>query len=74
MTGNHGIMEVEHREGGLAGPVKDQLRRNQLQLVLRGIHAVLADRDVAPTDTNLGRLSPSEGVTGLSEGAQVFHE
>ncbi|MFG2139849.1 hypothetical protein [Streptomyces sp. NPDC048650] len=46
-------MEVEHREGGLASHVKDRLWCHQLQLVLRGIHAVLADRDVPPADALL---------------------
>ncbi|WP_158745126.1 hypothetical protein [Streptomyces sp. NRRL S-1448] len=46
-------MEVEHLEGGLASHVKDRLRCHQLQLVLRGIHAVLADRDVPPADALL---------------------
>ncbi|MFE9146015.1 hypothetical protein [Streptomyces tubercidicus] len=53
MTGNHRVMEVEHRKGGLASQFKDRLRCHQLQLVLRGIHAVLADRDVPPADALL---------------------
>lgn len=44
LTGDHNVMEVKHRESGLAGQIDNRPSGHQLQLLLRGVYAMLTNR------------------------------
>ncbi|WP_147449918.1 hypothetical protein [Streptomyces klenkii] len=62
VPGSRNVVKIKYRERGPTGRLDDPLIRHQLQLLLRGIHSVLANCHVTPADAFRGRTLPGEGV------------
>ncbi|WP_371629153.1 hypothetical protein OG892_12480 [Streptomyces sp. NBC_00341] len=67
MAGDHRIMEIEHTQSGAAGQFDNRPLGYQLQLLLRCVDSVLADRNVPLANPFRGRLAPRERIPGLSK-------